>query len=89
MTKEENATQLAVELIAVTKKVMDNTQPADLFAALVFAKEKITPDDISLLLSFCIDTVKSAYLVGLFPPKFIETIFEELFKQEVPDVVGK
>lgn len=89
MTKEEKATQLAVELIAVIKKVMDETQPADLFAALIFAKEEITPDDLSAFFSFCIDTVKSAYLVGLFPPKFVEKIFEELFKQEVPDYDGK
>jgi len=89
MTKEENATQLAIELIAVTKKVMDNTQPSDLFAALVFAKDDITPDDISSLLSFCIDTVKSAYLVGLFPPNFVETIFETLFKEESPEYVTK
>ena len=87
MTKEENATALAVELIAVTKKVMDNTQPADLFAALLFAKEKISADDISLLLSFCIDTAKSAYLVGLFPPGFLEKIFNQLFEEGPPDAI--
>ena len=84
MTKEEKATQLAIELIAITKKVMDETQPADLFAALIYAKESITPDDISALLSFCVDTTKSAYLVGLFPPKFLEKIFDQLF-MEGPD----
>jgi len=81
MSENTKAIELAIELINVTKKVMEELQPKDLFAALLLEQEEISPEDLTTLLSFAVDTVKHSYRLGLFPDEFLETIMEDVFEE--------
>ena len=86
MTENPRAVELAIELVTVARKVMDELQPKDLFAALIMEQEEISPEDITVLLSFAVDVVRSSYKIGLFPANFLEQIMEEIFEEGVDNV---
>jgi hypothetical protein len=86
MTENTRALELAIELVTVARKVMDELQPKDLFAALIIEQKEISPEDITILLSFAVDVVRSSYKIGLFPTNFLEQIMEEIFEEGVDNV---
>lgn len=86
MTENPRALELAIELVTVARKVMDELQPKDLFAALIIEQKEISPEDITTLLGFAVDVIRNSYKIGLFPPNFLEQIMGEIFEEGVDNV---